>query len=210
MIGADGGEYGPITAEQLRSWAAENRVRPATMIKPEGTSQWKPLSAFPEFSALCPPVYPSAMSHARNEMKARRTGGMTAVAVVNIVLGSFVLLTGLFAIILGQSGIISAPQADTAVLIGIGLLSAAGGVIGVIAGIGVLKLRPWGKAMTILFVVLWIVDSVLALANSTEESFINTDGTVVILVLRTVYLAVLLGLFNQRKWKIAFRHTADG
>lgn len=55
IIGADGREYGPVTAEQLRLWIAENRVRPGTMVKPDGGHQWKPIAVLPEFSNLWPP-----------------------------------------------------------------------------------------------------------------------------------------------------------
>ena len=52
IIGADGKEYGPITAEQLRQWMAEGRANTQTQVLAEGTTQWKPLSEFPEFAAM--------------------------------------------------------------------------------------------------------------------------------------------------------------
>jgi hypothetical protein len=51
IIGADGKEYGPITAEQLRQWVAEGRANPQTKVLLEGTTEWKPLSEYPEFAA---------------------------------------------------------------------------------------------------------------------------------------------------------------
>jgi hypothetical protein len=57
MIGADGKEYGPITAAQLRQWAAEGRVFAQTLVKAEGTVEWKPTSQIPELMpATVPPV----------------------------------------------------------------------------------------------------------------------------------------------------------
>src|SRR5438046_3002438 len=50
IIGADGQVYGPITAEQLRQWIAEGRANGQTMAQPEGSTEWKPLSSFPEFA----------------------------------------------------------------------------------------------------------------------------------------------------------------
>ena len=41
-----------MTAEQVRQWVVENRVRPETMAKPEGDQQWKSVSAWPAFSDL--------------------------------------------------------------------------------------------------------------------------------------------------------------
>jgi uncharacterized protein DUF4339 len=50
IIGADQKEYGPVSAEQLRQWMAEGRVNAQTLVRAEGTTEWKPLSTFPEFS----------------------------------------------------------------------------------------------------------------------------------------------------------------
>ena len=53
IIGADGKEYGPITAEQLRQWIAEGRANAQTRVLPEGTTEWKTLAELPEF--ISPP-----------------------------------------------------------------------------------------------------------------------------------------------------------
>ena len=47
IIGGDGKEYGPISADQLRQWIIQSRVNRTTQIKVEGSAEWKPLSAFP-------------------------------------------------------------------------------------------------------------------------------------------------------------------
>jgi hypothetical protein len=52
IIGADGREYGPISAEQLRQWIAESRANAATRVQVEGSPEWKPLASLPEFSHL--------------------------------------------------------------------------------------------------------------------------------------------------------------
>lgn len=57
IIGADGKEYGPISAEVLRQWLAEGRADAQTKILAEGTTEWKPLSAFPELATV-PPTHP--------------------------------------------------------------------------------------------------------------------------------------------------------
>jgi len=48
IIGADGKEYGPITADQLRAWIVEGRANAQTKVLMEGTTDWKPLSEYPE------------------------------------------------------------------------------------------------------------------------------------------------------------------
>lgn len=50
MIGGDGQEYGPVSAEQIREWLAENRANGQTLVQPEGATDWRPLSACPEFA----------------------------------------------------------------------------------------------------------------------------------------------------------------
>jgi len=56
IIGKDGQQYGPVTAEQLRGWMAENRANAQTLAQTDGTQDWKPLGSFPEFAAdLKPP-----------------------------------------------------------------------------------------------------------------------------------------------------------
>jgi hypothetical protein len=52
IIGADGREYGPITAELLRQWMAEGRANAQTRVWTEGATGWKPLVEFPEFAPL--------------------------------------------------------------------------------------------------------------------------------------------------------------
>ncbi|HTL18819.1 MAG TPA: GYF domain-containing protein [Patescibacteria group bacterium] len=64
IIGADQKEYGPVSADQLRQWVSEGRVNGQTMVYSEGATEWKPLSAFPEFADVlqkaAPPVLPVA------------------------------------------------------------------------------------------------------------------------------------------------------
>ena len=49
IIGVDQKEYGPISADQLRQWIAEGRANGQTKVQLEGSTDWKPLSDFPEF-----------------------------------------------------------------------------------------------------------------------------------------------------------------
>jgi hypothetical protein len=52
MIGADGREYGPISAALLRQWIAENRANASSRVLAEGSNEWKLLGSLPEFSML--------------------------------------------------------------------------------------------------------------------------------------------------------------
>ncbi len=50
MIGGDGVEYGPVSAEQLWEWIAECRANGQTLVQPEGGTEWVPLAKFTEFA----------------------------------------------------------------------------------------------------------------------------------------------------------------
>lgn len=58
ILGADGREYGPITAEQLRRWIGEGRANAATPARVEGEATWKPLGQFAEFQLVIAPATP--------------------------------------------------------------------------------------------------------------------------------------------------------
>jgi hypothetical protein len=50
IIGGDHREYGPATAEEVRQWIAEGRLSGQSLLQVEGSAEWKPLSAYPEFA----------------------------------------------------------------------------------------------------------------------------------------------------------------
>jgi hypothetical protein len=54
LIGHDGREYGPVSAETLLQWIRENRAGPQTPVRPEGETQWRVLGHLPEFAAALP------------------------------------------------------------------------------------------------------------------------------------------------------------
>jgi len=108
IIGADGKEYGPISAEQFGQWAAQGRVNPQTRVQPEGTTDWKTASEIPELQAFFA-AYPSAPTPA--PISALPTGALgqqeKGLAVASLVLGILSLiclgpLTGIPAIICGH------------------------------------------------------------------------------------------------------------
>jgi len=61
IIGKDGQQYGPVTAEQLRGWIAENRANAQTLVQTDGSQDWKPLGSLLEFAADLKPPPMSAM-----------------------------------------------------------------------------------------------------------------------------------------------------
>jgi hypothetical protein len=83
IIGADGREYGPVSAEQLRQWIAEGRANPQTLMQAVGSTEWKPLTLFQELSPSMPPT----------ALPAPKTNSM---AVAGLVFGLLGLMGGWF------------------------------------------------------------------------------------------------------------------
>src|SRR5438093_13097688 len=50
IIGTDGRQYGPVSAEQVRQWISAGRADARTMAQSEGMADWKPLQTFTEFA----------------------------------------------------------------------------------------------------------------------------------------------------------------
>lgn len=55
IIGADGKEYGPVSADQLRQWLNEGRVNKQTRVLAEGSADWQTLGEVPELNPVVPP-----------------------------------------------------------------------------------------------------------------------------------------------------------
>jgi hypothetical protein len=57
ILGGDGKEYGPVSAETLHQWVAEGRANAQTQVQAEGDTGWTALGQLSEFasSAATPP-----------------------------------------------------------------------------------------------------------------------------------------------------------
>jgi hypothetical protein len=54
IIGADGNEYGPVTADQIKQWMAENRLTADMKARRSGETEWRPIRDFPELASPSP------------------------------------------------------------------------------------------------------------------------------------------------------------
>jgi hypothetical protein len=52
IIGGDNKEYGPVTGEEIRQWVVEGRLDGNSRARGENDTEWRSLSAFPEFATL--------------------------------------------------------------------------------------------------------------------------------------------------------------
>jgi GYF domain 2 len=93
IIGADGREYGPITADQLREWIAEGRANAQTRAQAEGSAQWKPLTEYLEFApALGRTPPPVSVPGPIYLAPPRRTNSL---ALMGMVMGIFAITCGM-------------------------------------------------------------------------------------------------------------------
>ncbi len=107
MIGADGQPYGPVSADQIRRWIAEGRAAGHTLLQAEGTTEWKPVSQFPEFANDVkaspppnPPVVTPTTAGPTNPVIAAKASNKIVAGICGILLGSF----GIHKFILGYTG----------------------------------------------------------------------------------------------------------
>jgi TM2 domain-containing membrane protein YozV len=104
IIGKDGQQYGPVTAEQLRGWVAENRANAQTLVQTDESPEWKPLGSLPEFAAdLKPPPVsaapPPTIAPPPSTSNPRASNKLPA-GICGILLGSL----GIHKFILGYTG----------------------------------------------------------------------------------------------------------
>jgi hypothetical protein len=62
ILGGDGKEYGPVSAETLHQWVREGRANAQTQVQLEGSVGWTALGLLTEFSSTlgAPPAAPGA------------------------------------------------------------------------------------------------------------------------------------------------------
>jgi Domain of unknown function (DUF4190)/GYF domain 2 len=109
ILGEDGKEYGPASAEQIRQWIAEDRISGQTQARLEGAASWKSLAEFPEFDAALaavPASLPPPPLRVQPALARSRPPG-NGLATASVVLGvvSFFgcsILSGIPAIVTGH------------------------------------------------------------------------------------------------------------
>ncbi len=132
VIGADGQQYGPISANQLRQWVAEGRAVPQTLAQVEGSAEWKPLASFPEFHVTPPPAAPP-VTVVGSGRKIEGADKKIAAGICGILIGGL----GIHKFILGYSGegVLMLVISIVGGILTCGVASTAMWVIGLVEGI---------------------------------------------------------------------------
>jgi Domain of unknown function (DUF4190)/GYF domain 2 len=87
IIGDDGKQYGPVTAEQIRQWVAEGRVESRTAVFVDGAKDWTFVGLLPEFAALFPAGAPPTIAPPKPGMAAGRLPATNSLAATGLVFG---------------------------------------------------------------------------------------------------------------------------
>ena len=99
IIGGDGREYGPATADQVRAWINGGRANLETKAKLAGANEWCRLGDFPEFGgaaeppSIAAPADPTA-AEARPAAEPAGVGARTGAALINAFIYFCSLLPG--------------------------------------------------------------------------------------------------------------------
>jgi prepilin-type processing-associated H-X9-DG protein len=103
VLGADGKEYGPVTADLLRQWISEGRTNARSLIKPEGAADWQTVGSIPEFAALFATAPGGGLAQPLAEAPGpARTSGLAITSLVLGILGLFTCgITSLVGLIMG-------------------------------------------------------------------------------------------------------------
>ena len=152
-----------------------------------------------------------------------RTGGMTAIAVVNIFFGGLGILNGLYLVLgflaliyeLLRLGVFEYPIAR----LPFPLLILATGIVGLVAGIGILVLRPWARALSLVYGGLLILSCVgsfvavpiIATIGTYDVGSIDAYGLARLIIFSAIYVVIpvpysllLCVVFYKPAWKTTF------
>src|SRR5512137_441108 len=125
IIGADGKEYGPISADQLRQWITEGRANGQTRVLADGTTEWKTLSELPQFAAalgarVTPPTQPPVVGAVDAEALAREILARDyRLQIGSCVSRSWALVMRHFWLIVGASFVLSLIEGAVGLLAGV-------------------------------------------------------------------------------------------
>jgi hypothetical protein len=159
IIGGDQKPYSSVTADDLRKWITDGRLNAQSLAKEEHDTEWRPLSAFPEFadvlaaSSAPPPPFSSPVAAASGGRDAalQLVKGPAIGLKVTAIVGLVLVAVGLVMNIMTLGGFqifpqqINDPQMQkllSSLSGGLGIVQGIiGGVVGVIVLIGAAKMQ---------------------------------------------------------------------
>jgi TM2 domain-containing membrane protein YozV len=94
IVGVNGQQYGPVSAEEIRRWIAENRANAQTLVQMEGSQEWKPLISFSEFASelkAVPPLITPAPSAVTSRAAKKIPAGICGILLGSLGIHKFIL-----------------------------------------------------------------------------------------------------------------------
>ena len=158
-------------------------------------------------------------------MLKERTGGMTVIGVLNLVFGGLGILSALFEVLaalvgirrsiliegfMGIPGISGNEETIMLKLLEFALFALAVSTVGVIAGIGIFRMRPWARAASLIYAGLWALNAGVLLLFPVQAPKPDANasatiiGHVVGICFGLSYPIILFILFQKPNWKAAF------
>lgn len=156
-------------------------------------------------------------------MERQRTGGMTAIAVLNIIFGGVGILNGLYLVLGAFALMLELLRLDVfaipAARLAFALLILATGIVGLIAGIGIFALRPWARALSLVYGSLLIFSSalsffavpIIASIGTYDIGSLSADGLTRLIIFGVIYVVfpapyafLLYVVFYKPAWKTTF------
>jgi hypothetical protein len=118
IIGGDQKPYSSVTADDVRRWIADGRLNGQSLAKEEHDTEWRPLSAFPEFadvlaaSSAPPPPFssPVAVANDGHDTALQLVKGPAIGLKVTAIVGLVLVAAGLVMNILTLNGFHIGPQ----------------------------------------------------------------------------------------------------
>jgi hypothetical protein len=159
IIGGDQKEYGSVTSDDLRKWITDGRLNAQSLAKEEHDTEWRPLSAFPEFadvlatgSAPPPPLAaPVAGAGGGRDAALQLVKGPAIGLKVTAIVGLVMVVVGLVVNVMTLNGFHIGPQQmyDPQMQKLIGTLGGSlgivqniiGGIVGVVVLLGAAKMQ---------------------------------------------------------------------
>lgn len=160
IIGADGKEYGPITAEQLKQWIAEGRANQQTKVLAEGATEWKTVAAIHELATALPlaspttPILSPSADSAADQMKGPAVG-LIVTAILGFAMNVFGIVWNLFVTRMDFATAGQNPEFQRMIGRFSGTLGVVSGIVALAVAVLILygalkmrKLESYGWAMT--------------------------------------------------------------
>ena len=96
IIGADGRQYGPVSADQIRQWIREGRANANTQVQAAGDPDWKTIASVPELAdALAalsaPPTMAPPLTGGANRASNKIAAGLCGILLGGLGVHKFIL-----------------------------------------------------------------------------------------------------------------------